>query len=84
MLCDYVLEGMKCGITDMSAGSSDMADSLRIWFTYRGSIGIGDREPRVVWPAGEDGAPRWSADLQSELLESKHLLRSPTTYMRQL
>lgn len=40
MLCDYVLGGMKCGITDMSAGSSDMVDSLRIWFTYRSLIGI--------------------------------------------
>lgn len=43
MLYDCVLEGMKCGITDRSAGNSDMVDGLRIWFTYRGSIGIKTR-----------------------------------------
>lgn len=40
MLCDCVVEGMKCGITDRSAGSSDMVDGSRMWFTHRGSIGI--------------------------------------------
>lgn len=84
MLCDYVLGGMKCGITDMSAGSSDMADSLRIWFTYQASIGIKTESPGVVWPAGEDAALRWSGDLKSEMWVRGHLPCSPTTYMRQL
>lgn len=56
MLCDYVLRGMKCGISDMRAGSSDMADGLKMWFMYHGSIGI--ESPGVVWPAGEDAALR--------------------------
>lgn len=54
MLCDYVLGGMKCGIADMSAGSSDMADSSRIWFTYRSVIGIkSERAPSCL--AGRRG-----------------------------
>lgn len=45
MLRDYVLGGMKCGITDRSGGSSDMADGSRMWFTCRGSIGIETESP---------------------------------------
>lgn len=84
MLCDYVLGGMKCGISDMRAGSSDMADSSRIWFTYCGSIGIKSESSESCWPAGGDATLRWSGDLQSEMWESSHLPCSPTTYMLQL
>lgn len=67
----YVLGGMKCGVTDMSAGSPDMADSLRMWFTYHGFDWYQNGEPQVVWPAGEDAAPRWSGDLQSDVGEQE-------------
>lgn len=60
-----------------------MADGLRIWFTYRGSIGIKTESPESFWP-GEDAALRWSSDLQLEMWESGHRPCSPTTYMRQL
>lgn len=72
---------MKCGITDMSAGGSDMVGSLRTGFAYRGVIGIKTESPESF---GQDAALRWSGVLQSEMWESGHLPCSPTTYMRQL
>lgn len=76
MLRDYVLGGMKCGISDMRAGSSDTADSWRMWFTYRGSILISQR---VVGQQAGDATLRRSSDLQSEMWESSHLPCSPAT-----
>ncbi len=59
MLCDYVLGGMKCGITDRSAGTSDTADGLRVWFTYRGSIGI--KKESLDSTGQQARTPPWSA-----------------------
>lgn len=56
MLCDYVLGGMKCGITDSSAGASYMVDGSRVGFYVRRFDWY--QEPGVVWPAGEDAALR--------------------------